>query len=111
MPLICRLVRGTDVSRSPLTGRVLRMPPMHPEAFAAMLARKAFSNGRVDCEHVAGLYADALEGAFGGAENLNFSNLGWSDREYGTRDSHPCDCMRWHATAQGKADGPLLTTS
>ena len=58
-----------------------RPPPVAPEAFAATLARKAFTNGKSDCELVAGLYADTFEAAFGGAERLVYNNTGWGDAE------------------------------
>ena len=56
-------------------------PPMHPRAFAAVLARKVFTNGRSDCELVAGLYYDTLVGALGHAESLTYMNCGWGDEE------------------------------
>ena len=62
-------------------GGSVRPPPVHPEAFAATLARKIFTNGKSDCELVAGIYADTLEGAFGGAETLLFPLAGWGDAE------------------------------
>jgi len=58
-----------------------REPPMEPREFAARLARKVFTNGKSDCELVAGLYADTLAGALGGAENLEFRSCGWGDEE------------------------------
>ena len=59
----------------------LRAPPVHPEVFAATLARKTFTNGKSDCELVAKLYADTLDGAFGAAETLKYSFCGWGDEE------------------------------
>ena len=57
----------------------MRPPPLHPEAFAAKLARKVFTNGKSDLEMVAGIYARTLDGAFGGAETLTFMNCGWGE--------------------------------
>ena len=59
----------------------VRPPPLHPEALAAKLARKVFTNGKSDLEMVAGIYARTLDGAFGGAEKLEFANCGWGDEE------------------------------
>ena len=59
----------------------VRPPPLHPEAFAAKLARKVFTNGKSDLEMVAGIYARTLDGAFGGAEMLEFASCGWGDEE------------------------------
>ena len=56
-------------------------PPMHPRAFAALLARKVFTNGRSDCELVAGLYYDTLVGALGHADELRYRNCDWGDEE------------------------------
>jgi len=58
-----------------------RPPPVAPEAFAATLARKVFTNGRSDCELVAGLYANTFDAAFGRAERLIYDSAGWSDAE------------------------------
>ena len=58
-----------------------RVHPLHPEAFAAKLARKVFTNGKSDLEMVAGIYARTLDGAFGGAKQLMFVNAGWGDEE------------------------------
>ena len=62
-------------------GGGVRPPPLHPEAFAAKLARKVFTNGKSDLEMVAGIYARTLDGAFGGAETLTFVDCGWGDEE------------------------------
>ena len=59
--------------------RGYRPPPRHPRAFAATLAQKAFTNGKSDCELVAGLYADTLAGALGNATELDFDNCEWRD--------------------------------
>ena len=59
----------------------MRPPPLHPEAFAAKLARKVFTNGKSDLEMVAGIYARTLDGAFGGAKELMFVKAGWGDEE------------------------------
>ena len=56
-------------------------PPMHPRAFAAALARKTFTNGRSDCELVAGLYYDTLAGSLGHVDVLRYTNCGWGDEE------------------------------
>ena len=56
-------------------------PPMHPRAFAAALARKTFTNGRSDCELVAGLYYDTLAGSLGHVEELTYMDCGWGDEE------------------------------
>lgn len=54
--------------------------PLHPKAFAALLARRTFTNG-ADCEVVADLYADTLAGAIGGARELSFQACDWGDKE------------------------------
>ena len=54
---------------------------MHPRAFAALLARKTFTNGKSDCELVAALYHDTLAGALGQVGKLSFQNCGWGDEE------------------------------
>ena len=74
-------VRASATGRQGFVGGSVRPPPVHPEAFAATLARKIFTNGKSDCELVAGIYADTLEGAFGGAETLLFPLAGWGDAE------------------------------
>ena len=56
-------------------------PPMHPRAFAAALARKTFTNGRSDCELVAGLYYDTLAGSLGHVHALQYNGCGWGDEE------------------------------
>ena len=56
-----------------------REAPMHPRAFAARLGRVIFTNGKSDCELVAGLYADTLAGAFGHAQVLQYRNCAWTD--------------------------------
>ena len=56
-------------------------PPMHPRAFAAALARKTFTNGRSDCELVAGLYYDTLAGSLGHVDELSYESCGWGDEE------------------------------
>ena len=55
---------------------------MHPRAFAARLGRVIFTNGKSDCELVAGLYADTLAGAFGHAEVLQYGNCEWTDDDF-----------------------------
>lgn len=60
---------------------VYREPPLPPEEFAAKLARVAFTNGKSDCELVAGLYADTLAGAFSRARTLQYSWSKWGDVE------------------------------
>ena len=62
-------------------GRAYRTPPMHPKAFACVLASKVFTNGKSDCELVASLYADTLMGAFGHSRKLEFSHCNWGDDE------------------------------
>jgi len=54
--------------------------PLHPRAFASLLARRTFTNG-ADCEVVANLYADTLAGAFGSATGLQFDNSAWGDED------------------------------
>ena len=51
----------------------------HPRAFAATLAQKVFTNGKSDCELVAGLYADTLAGTLGNEGELKFDNCEWRD--------------------------------
>jgi len=70
--------------RSAATGinqgaRAYRPPPRHPRAFAATLAQKVFTNGKSDCELVAGLYADTLAGTLGNTMGLGFENCEWRD--------------------------------
>ena len=65
-----RFVRASEAEAQ--GGGGVRPPPLHPEAFAAKLARKVFTNGKSDLEMVAGIYARTLDGAFGGAERLLF---------------------------------------
>ena len=74
-----RFVRASE-AKAQGSGAV-RPPPLHPEAFAAKLARKVFTNGKSDLEMVAGIYARTLDGAFGGAEELVFEECGWGDEE------------------------------
>jgi hypothetical protein len=58
-----------------------REAPLHPRAFAARLGRTIFTNGKSDCDLVAGLYADTLAGGFGRAEVLEFKYAMWTDEE------------------------------
>ena len=58
-----------------------RSAPEPPEAFAARLARKTFTNGKSDCELVATLYADTLAAALGKATVLQYSACAWGDDE------------------------------
>ena len=58
-----------------------REAPLHPRAFAVRLARAIFTNGKSDCELVAGLYADTLAGGFGWARTLQFTWAMWTDEE------------------------------
>lgn len=58
-----------------------RDPPMHSRDFAAKLARVIFTNGKADCELVAGLYADTMAGAFGSAESLVYNAVNWNDAQ------------------------------
>jgi hypothetical protein len=60
-----------------------RQPPIHPRAFAALLARKTFTNGKSDCEMVSQLYADTLVGSFGCVDSLEFAWCEWKDEEVG----------------------------
>ena len=81
-----RFVRASEAKAQGLGGKFgdgggVRPPPLHPEALAAKLARKVFTNGKSDLEMVAGIYARTLDGAFGGAERLEFSYCGWGDEE------------------------------
>ena len=75
-----RLVRASVKGAQGEDGAV-RPVPLHPEDFAAALARKAFTNGKSDCELVAGLYARTLDGAFGGAKVLTYNKAGWGNEE------------------------------
>ena len=52
-----------------------------PQAFAAKLGRAIFTNGKSDCELVAGLYADTLAGSFGKVDYLSFRFARWTDTE------------------------------
>ena len=65
---------------SAVTGRY-RSAPEPPEAFAARLARKTFTNGKSDCELVATLYADTLAAALGETEKLMYIACAWGDDE------------------------------
>ena len=81
-----RFVRASEAKAQGLGGKFgdgggVRPPPLHPEALAAKLARKVFTNGKSDLEMVAGIYARTLDGAFGGAERLEFASCGWGDEE------------------------------
>ena len=58
-----------------------REAPAHPRRFAARLGRTIFTNGKKDCELVAGLYADTLAGAFGNARELQYTFATWTDKE------------------------------
>ena len=58
-----------------------RQPPFHPQAFAALLAQKTFTNGKSDCLMVSQLYADTLVGSFGRVESLEFAWCEWGDKE------------------------------
>ena len=72
-PAIVRKVSNT-------TG-AYRSAPEPPEAFAARLARKTFTNGKSDCELVATLYADTLAAALGETEKLMYVACAWGDDE------------------------------
>ena len=64
--------RGQGAGGGKFGGMAVRAPAsLHPEALAAKLARKVFTNGKSDLEMVAGIYARTLDGAFGGAEVLS----------------------------------------
>ena len=82
-----RFVRASEAKAQGGVGGIfgdgggVRPPPLHPEAFAAKLARKVFTNGKSDLEMVAGIYARTLDGALGGAAGLQFANCGWGDEE------------------------------
>ena len=58
-----------------------RHPPLHPKAFAALLARKTFTNGKSDCILVSQLYTETLLGSFGSVESLEFAWCEWGDTE------------------------------
>ena len=58
-----------------------RSAPEHPQAFAARLALKTFTNGKADCELVAGLYADTLAAALGEVGYLQYVSCAWGDDE------------------------------
>ena len=58
-----------------------RSAPEPPEAFAARLARKIFTNGKSDCELVATLYADTLAAALGETTVLQYIACAWGDDE------------------------------
>ena len=76
-----RLADPAVVRKAAMRTGAYRDPPLLPEEFAARLARKRFTNGKSDCELVAGLYADTFAGAFGGATTLEFKMCGWGDDE------------------------------
>jgi len=76
-----RLADPAVVRKAAMRTGAYRDPPLLPEEFAARLARKRFTNGKSDCELVAGLYADTFAGAFGGATKLEFTMCGWGDDE------------------------------
>ena len=71
-----RSSHGSTASRG-----ACRPPPLAPEAFAAKLARKVFTNGKSDLEMVAEIYVRTLNGSFGAAERLVFEHAGWGDEE------------------------------
>ncbi len=60
---------------------VYRPPPSDPEAFAARLATRTFTNGKSDCELVAGLHAETFAATVGCARHLDFHRAGWGDAE------------------------------
>ena len=72
-PAIVRKVSNT-------TG-AYRSAPEPPEAFAARLARKIFTNGKSDCELVATLYADTLAAALDETVGLAYMSCAWGDDE------------------------------
>ena len=72
-PAIVRKVSNTTGS--------YRSAPEPPEAFAARLARKIFTNGKSDCELVATLYADTLAAALGETPHLRYMGCAWGDDE------------------------------
>ena len=76
-----RLADPAVVRKAAMRTGAYRDPPLLPEEFAARLARKRFTNGKSDCELVAGLYADTFAGALGGATTLEFRMCGWGDDE------------------------------
>ena len=76
-----RLADPAVVRKAALRTGAYRDPPVLPEEFAARLARKRFTNGKSDCELVAGIYADTFAGALGGAAALEFRGCGWGDEE------------------------------
>ena len=72
-----RIVDADDSNVMSLCDDVRRTPPLHPKTFAAIIARKIFSNGS-DCEVVANLYADTFLGTFGASKKLVFDNSSWT---------------------------------
>ena len=58
-----------------------RGPPLHPDAFAAELERKGFTNGRTDRPRVSGLYRDTFAARLGSCTDVYFGGLRWGDAE------------------------------
>ena len=76
-----QLADPSIVRKVSVTTGAYRSAPEPPEAFAARLARKIFTNGKSDCELVATLYADTLAAALGEAEILTYMGCAWGDDE------------------------------
>ena len=74
-------IRARERAKAVGVGSV-RPPPLHPEAFAAKLARKVFTNGKSDLELVAGIYAHARRRVWRSVE-AGVCGLGWGDEEVG----------------------------
>ena len=76
-----KLADPAMVRKVSTTTGAYRSTPEPPEAFAARLARKTFTNGKADCELVATLYADTLAAALGETPVLAYMACAWGDDE------------------------------
>lgn len=68
-----------DVGSS--SGEAKRMPPMHPDTLAKLLATKRFTSPKADRPLVERLYRATLRSVLGGATVLAFPRSGWADDE------------------------------
>lgn len=62
------------------TGMSSRLPPLTPEAFAALLEQRTFTNG-ADKEVVLDLYCTTARAVIGRARVLKFGGLRWRDED------------------------------
>lgn len=58
-----------------------RRAPLTPDAFAALLEKKSFTNGSTDRPRVAELYRRCFQERFGKAAWLGYNSLGWGAAE------------------------------